>query len=65
MAKLIANYDIACINGRDINLSEMTQDKLKVVQKKYPHLVSEEKKKVKNEVSEPESSESNSAPDPS
>lgn len=62
MAKLTPVYDIACIGGFDIDLRELSQQRLKVVQKLFPHLVTEEKKKAKNEVSEPEPSDPNATP---
>lgn len=62
MAKLIPLYDIACIGGFDVNLRELSQERLKIVQKLHPHLVTEEKKKVKNEVSESEPIEPNATP---
>lgn len=62
MTKYIAKDKIVTVGGRDIRLSECTQEQLAKLAKVFPSLIESEKPKTKakeNDIPQPQPSESN------
>ena len=65
MTKYVAKDKIVTVSGRDIRLSECTQEQLAKLAKVFPSLIEADKPKTKakeNDLPQPQPSESNDSP---